>query len=57
MVGVKDALKFRDLVLEQRDMITAAPAVAPPTGPADDVLVEIRDILQKILTKLSKTND
>ena len=55
MVGVKDALKFRDLVLEQRDLITSAPAVASSTVPADDLLVEIRDILQKILTNLSKT--
>jgi putative membrane protein len=49
--GVVDALGFRDKVLNQRDLVsggaTAAPS-APKTSGNDEVLVDIRDTLQRI---------
>lgn len=57
--GVVDALKFRDAVLEQRDLVSGT-AVVPSAAPAAattvddgvetsrDLLVEIRDILSRL---------
>ncbi len=57
LTGVKDGPKFRDIILKQRDSLSltqsAVVAIAAPESPSNDVLVEIRDILQQINTNLS----
>jgi len=53
LTGVKNANQFRDLVLKQRDSLTASPRSAAPQEGSNDVLIEIRDILSKIESKLS----
>ncbi len=57
LTGVKDGPKFRDIILKQRDSLSltqsAVVAVAAPESPSNDVLVEIRDILQQINANLS----
>jgi len=53
LTGVANAEKFRDVVLEHRDhQASAANQPAATAGPSGDVLVEIRDILQRIEAKL-----
>jgi putative membrane protein len=47
--GVVEAVAFRDLVLRQRDRVTAvAAAPAPSTAPPGAILAEIRDALLRI---------
>ena len=52
LVGVIDAVEFRDLILRQRQRVVggeeAAAASPAPAGAAPDVLAEIRDILSRI---------
>ncbi|MCE2463393.1 MAG: PH domain-containing protein [Dehalococcoidia bacterium] len=52
LVGVIDAVEFRDLILRQRQKVLgsgeALPAPAGPAGPAPEILTEIRDILARI---------
>ena len=52
LVGVMDALEFRDTVLKQRDLITTGPQQSPPTS-GDNVLSEIRDTLLRIEQRLN----
>tara|TARA_B000000441_G_scaffold110267_1_gene80220 strand:+ start:1705 stop:2052 length:348 start_codon:yes stop_codon:yes gene_type:complete len=55
LTGVKNANEFRDLVLRQRDSLVTGPAQqSTPTTESSDVLIEIRDILTKIESKLSE---
>ena len=54
LTGVKNSDQFRDLVLQQRDSLVSAPQQPAPTTDSSDVLVEIRDILTKIESKLSE---
>ena len=53
LTGVKNSDQFRDLVLQQRDSLISAPQQSAPSDASNDVLVEIRDILQQINTNLS----
>lgn len=53
LTGVRNANEFRDLVLQQRDSLISTPQ-APSPAESNDVLVEIRDILTKIESKLSE---
>lgn len=61
LVGVIDAPKFRDAILEQRDKVvssghngTRASAASPTALPDEDVLVAIRDSLHRIEGLLEK---
>ncbi len=54
LTGVRNANQFRDLVLRQRDSLVASPTATSPQGDPNDILVEIRDILSKIESNLSK---
>lgn len=55
LTGVKNANEFRDLVLRQRDSLVTGPAQqSTQTTESSDVLIEIRDILTKIVSKLSE---
>ena len=54
LVGVIDAVEFRDAILLQRQRaLDAEPAAAPPKAAAGatDLLTEIRDILARIEAK------
>tara|TARA_B100001559_G_scaffold123189_1_gene103667 strand:- start:1029 stop:1553 length:525 start_codon:yes stop_codon:yes gene_type:complete len=53
LTGVKNSDQFRDLVLQQRDSLVSNPQQSAPSDDSNDVLVEIRDILQQINTNLS----
>jgi len=53
LTGVKNSDQFRDLVLQQRDSLVSTPQQSAPSDDSNDVLVEIRDILQQINTNLS----
>ncbi len=61
LVGIEDAVTFRDRVLEQRDVLAAgdsahaAPSTSAPaaTTDAQDVLIEIRDSLHRIEERLA----
>ena len=53
LTGVKNSDQFRDLVLQQRDSLISAAQQSAPSDDSNDVLVEIRDILQQINTNLS----
>ena len=53
LTGVKNSDQFRDLVLQQRDSLVSNPQQSAPSDDSNDVLVEIRDILQQIITNLS----
>ena len=53
LTGVKNSDQFRALVLQQRDSLISAPQQSAPSDDSNDVLVEIRDILQQINTNLS----
>ena len=64
LIGVIDAEAFRDAILAQRQLVidaesgrapSAAPAAAGTSG--DAVLVEIRDILARIETRLGSSSD
>ena len=53
LTGVKNANEFRDLVLRQRDSLVSAPQTqAAPQSGSSDVLVEIRDLLKSIDSRL-----
>ena len=52
LTGVKNANQFRDLVLRQRDSLVANPQAAAPPAESNDVLVEIRDLLKSIDSRL-----
>jgi len=52
LTGVKNSDQFRDLVLQQRDSLVSNPSPEPSSG-SNDVLVEIRDLLQEINANLS----
>ena len=53
LTGVRNANQFRDLVLRQRDSLALTPPATSSQADSNDVLVEIRDILSKIESKLS----
>lgn len=53
LTGVRNANQFRDLVLRQRDSLAISPPTTSSQVDSNDVLVEIRDILSKIESKLS----
>ena len=53
LTGVKNSDQFRDLVLQQRDSLVSAPQQSASSDDSNDVLVEIRDILQQINANLS----
>ena len=53
LTGVKNSDQFRDLVLQQRDSLVSAPQQSTSSDDSNDVLVEIRDILQQISANLS----
>ena len=46
--------QFRDVVMKQRDSLTGTQVTSSQEGQSNDVLVEIRDILQQINENLSK---
>jgi hypothetical protein len=52
LTGVKNANQFRDLVLRQRDSLVTTPQAAAPPAESNDVLVEIRDLLKSIDSRL-----
>ena len=52
-LGVKNSNQFRDLVLQQRDALVSAPQQSAAPDESNNVLVEIRDILQKISENIS----
>jgi hypothetical protein len=52
LTGVKNANQFRDLVLRQRDSLVASPQAAASPVESNDVLVEIRDLLKSIDSRL-----
>ena len=52
LVGVVDALEFRDAVLNQRDLATTGALQSPPTS-GNDVLADIRDTLLRIEQRLN----
>jgi len=53
LTGVKNSDQFRDLVLQQRDSLVSAPQQSTSSDDSNDVLVEIRDILQQINANIS----
>ena len=53
LTGVKNSDQFRDLVLQQRDSLVSAPQQSALSDDSNDVLVEIRDILQQINANIS----
>ena len=53
LTGVKNSDQFRDLVLQQRDSLVSAPQQSASSDDSNDVLVEIRDILQQINANIS----
>jgi len=53
LTGVKNSDQFRDLVLQQRDSLVSTPQQSAPSDDSNDVLVEIRDILQQINANIS----
>ena len=53
LTGVKNSDQFRALVLQQRDSLVSAPQQSAPSDDSNDVLVEIRDILQQINANIS----
>ena len=53
LTGVKNSDQFRDLVLQQRDSLVSNPQQSAPSDDSNDVLVEIRDILQQINANIS----
>ena len=53
LTGVKNSDQFRDLVLQQRDSLVSTPQQSAPSDDSNEVLVEIRDILQQINSNLS----
>ena len=53
LTGVKNSDQFRDLVLQQRDSLVSAPQQSASPDDSNDVLVEIRDILQQINANIS----
>ena len=53
LTGVKNSDQFRDLVLQQRDLLVSSPQPSATPADSNDVLVEIRDLLQEINTNLS----
>ena len=53
LTGVKNSNQFRDLVLQQRDELVSAPQQSVPPDDSNNVLVEIRDILQQISQNIS----
>ena len=56
LTGVKNSNQFRDLVLQQRDELVSAPQQSVPPDDSNNVLVEIRDILQQISQNISNEN-
>ena len=53
LTGVKNSDQFRDLVLQQRDSLVSSPQPSATPADSNDVLVEIRDLLQEINANLS----
>ena len=58
LIGIIDAVEFRDAILRERDKITETPTAAPPpssgAGGDQSLLVEIRDLLQSIDAKAGR---
>jgi putative membrane protein len=63
LTGIKDAKSFREAVLNQRDLVSAASSQSDPeavrqeSSDASSLLSEIRDSLLRIEAKLEKTSD
>ncbi len=53
LTGVKGGPEFRDIILKQRDSLSAQPQMAMQSSQSDEVLVEIRDLLKEINANLS----
>ena len=53
LTGVKNSDQFRDLVLQQRDSLVSTNQKSTTSDDSDNVLVEIRDILKQISSKIS----
>ena len=53
LTGVKNSDQFRDLVLQQRDSLVSTTQKSATSDDSGNVLVEIRDILQEISSKIS----
>ena len=53
ITGGKTSEQFRDLVLQQRDSLVYNPQQSASSEDSNDVLVEIRDILQQINANIS----
>ncbi len=54
LIGIENALAFRDAVLEQRDLVTSATSSAPPEENSVSLLTDIRDSLHRIERHLEK---
>ena len=52
LTGVKNSDEFRDLVLKQRDLLVSNNQQIAPSVGSNDVLVEIRDLLKSIDSRL-----
>ena len=52
LTGVKNSEQFRDLVLRQRDSLVSNPQHAGPSISSNEVLVEIRDLLKSIDSRI-----
>ena len=52
LTGVKNSDQFRDLVLQQRDSLVSNPQQSAPSDDSNNVLVEIRDLLKSIDSRL-----
>ena len=58
LIGVIDAVKFRDLILRQRQKVMGVEEAPPTTnGSIPDILTEIRDILARIEAQSAGTAD
>jgi uncharacterized membrane protein YdbT with pleckstrin-like domain len=53
LTGVKGGPEFRDIILKQRDSLSAQPQMVLPESQSDEVLKEIRDLLKEINANLS----
>jgi putative membrane protein len=54
LTGVKNSEQFRDLVLEQRDSLVSSPIPHASNLGSENVIMEIRDLLKSIDSKLSE---
>ena len=52
LTGVKNSEQFRDLVLRQRDSLVSNPQQTGPSISSNEVLIEIRDLLKSIDSRI-----